>query len=62
MPNKSLVNLDKISQELKLNPKQKQLLEDYIRALMVDLLDSLKQDNIEEIDTINSAINSIQSQ
>ena len=62
MSNKTLVNLDKISQELKLNPKQKQLLEDYIRVLMVDLLDSLKQDNMEEIGTIDSAIDSIQSQ
>lgn len=47
--------IGELNKELKLNPKQADGVKDYINELLVDLLESIKQDHIKNFDeTINN--------
>jgi hypothetical protein len=46
---------DELATELKLSPKQSQAIKAYFESLIIELLESLKVDNLENFeDTINS--------
>jgi len=48
-------NFDELGRQLKFTPEQKSALESYISQLAIELLESIKQDNIDNFDeTINS--------
>jgi len=47
--------IEELIKEEKLNPKQAQAVKDYINQLLIDLLESIKQDHIKNFDeTINN--------
>jgi hypothetical protein len=47
--------IEDLVKDLKLNPKQAAGIKDYINKLLVDLLESIKQDHIKNFDeTINN--------
>jgi len=51
--------LEQLIQELKLTPQQSEGVKDYINGLLVELLESIKQDHIKNFDeTINNLKNS----
>lgn len=51
--------LEQLIQELKLTPEQSEGVKDYINGLLVELLESIKQDHIKNFDeTINNLKNS----
>jgi hypothetical protein len=51
--------IDQLIQELKLTSEQSDGVKDYINSLLVELLDSIKQDHIKNFDeTINNLKNS----
>jgi len=47
-----------LSQQLKLTPEQASAVEIYFSQLVVELLESIKQDNIQNFDETISSINS----
>lgn len=50
--------IDQLIQELKLTPQQAEGVKNYINGLLVELLDSIKQDHIKNFDeTINNLKN-----
>lgn len=48
---------DELSKQLKLNPEQKSAIETYFSRLVVELLESIKQDNVQNFDETISTIN-----
>lgn len=51
--------IDQLIQELKLTPEQAKEIKQYINSLLVELLESIKQDHINNFDeTINNLKNS----
>ncbi|HEX8923706.1 MAG TPA: hypothetical protein VF828_03155 [Patescibacteria group bacterium] len=49
--------IDELSQKLKLTPDQKSSIEIYIKAIVIELLESIKQDNIKNFDETIAALN-----
>lgn len=48
-------SIDQLITELKLNPEQSEVVKKYFEDLVVELLESLKQDNLQNFEeTINS--------
>jgi len=48
-------NIEQLIEQLKLNPEQAAGIKQYINALLVELLESIKQDHIKNFDeTINN--------
>jgi len=51
--------LDELIQQLKLNPEQAEGVKEYLNGILVELLESIKQDHINNFDeTINNLKNS----
>jgi len=47
--------IEELTQDLKLTPEQSQAIEVYINGLLIELLESIKQDHIKNFDeTINN--------
>ncbi|MFZ2153429.1 MAG: hypothetical protein WAV41_05285 [Microgenomates group bacterium] len=52
-------NFDELSTQLKLTPVQKSSVEKFFGQMIIELLESIKQDNVQNFDeTINSIKNS----
>ena len=47
---------NQLCDEIKLNPSQKSAVENYISLLVVELLESIKQDNVQNFDETISSI------
>ncbi|MBI2464949.1 hypothetical protein HYV64_02290 [Candidatus Shapirobacteria bacterium] len=50
--------IDELCQQLKLTPEQKLAIEAYCSQLVVELLESIKQDNVQNFDETISTISS----
>jgi hypothetical protein len=50
--------IDELSQQLGLSPEQKSAVEKYCSQLVIELLESIKQDNVQNFDETISTINS----
>lgn len=48
---------NELSQQLKLTPAQSQAIEAYFAQVIIELLESIKQDNIQNFDETISSIN-----
>lgn len=50
--------IDQLCQQLKLTPEQKLAIESYCSQLVMELLESIKQDNVQNFDETISSISS----